>query len=162
VIVVDNARPEDLESMAELAEEMDTFYGATEIEPLDLRSSQISDAIFGDPPVAYLIVARRGETLTGFAAYSFLWPAVGMSSSLYLKEMYVASSARRQGVGKLLMERLFEIALQHQCTRVEWTTDHDNRDAQQFYAALGYRVDESKLFYRAERADLLSSEPPRR
>jgi hypothetical protein len=41
------------------------------------------------------MLAWDGDDLAGFAAYSFLWPAVGLTRSLFLKELYVAEAARR-------------------------------------------------------------------
>jgi GNAT superfamily N-acetyltransferase len=150
MITVNPARPSDISALAQLAEEMDRFYGATEMEPLDLRVSQINDAVFGDPPSAYVLVAWDQDKLVGFASYSFLWPAAGLTRSLYLKELYIAETARRQGVGKLLMQRLYAIAVDRGCSRVEWMTERENTEAQHFYADLGAPVNESKLFYRVE------------
>lgn len=148
MVIVKAAEPGDTEAIARLAEEMDRFYGATDTEPFEPRIRQINEAIFSDSPSAYAILAWGDESLIGFASYSFLWPAVGLTRSLYLKELYIAEKARRRGIGKLLMRRLYEIAIQQDCSRVEWTTDQDNVDAQQFYAELGVAVNRSKLFYR--------------
>ncbi len=52
------------------------------------------------------------------------------------------------------MQHLYDIAVEHSCSRVEWTTDTDNPSAQQFYSELGISVKESKLFYRIEGEDL--------
>ena len=52
MIDVSPARPADLEAIAALLEEMDRFYGATEVEPLEHRMRQIEEAIFGSPPAA--------------------------------------------------------------------------------------------------------------
>jgi ribosomal protein S18 acetylase RimI-like enzyme len=150
MITVNPVRPTDVSALAQLAEEMDRFYGASEIEPMDVRQRQINSAVFSDPPSAYALAAWDGETLVGFVSYSFLWPAIGLTRSLYLKEMYVAETARRKGVGKLLMRNLYDIAIKCDCSRVEWTTDRDNVEAQRFYAELGVSVKESKLFYRIE------------
>jgi GNAT superfamily N-acetyltransferase len=54
----------------------------------------------------------------GIVSYSFLWPAEGLTRSLYLKEVCVAESARRRGVGTALMNALFELAAKHECRRV--------------------------------------------
>jgi GNAT superfamily N-acetyltransferase len=151
---VTHAEPGDIDALARLAEEMDRFYGATEVEPLEARVRQIGEALFQDPPSAHALLARDNGMLAGFASYSFLWPAVGLTRSLYLKELYVTEAAREQGVGKLLMRHLYTIAVNQGCSRVEWTTDQSNLDAQQFYASLGVPVKESKLFYRVEGADL--------
>lgn len=148
--VVIPAEPQHAAAIAGLAEEMDRFYGATGVEPLDLRIRQINDALFGSPPSAYAILAWDDDQLVGFAAYSFLWPAIGLTRSLYLKELYVIEAARKRSVGKLLMRNLYELAVKHECSRVEWMTDLDNPDAQRFYRELGVSIDESKLFYRVE------------
>jgi len=150
VTVVTPAEPAHVEALASLVEEMDRFYGATEVESLDARNRQINDAIFGNPPSAYVLLALDDRGVAGFAAYSFLWPAIGLTRSLYLKELYVVEAARRTGVGKLLMRRLYEIAVKQNCTRVEWTTDCGNPEAQRFYTDLGVPMNESKLFYRIE------------
>jgi GNAT superfamily N-acetyltransferase len=154
VTVVTPAEPAHVEALAALAEEMDRFYGATEAGPLALRIRQINDALFSNPPAAYALVASANDRLVGFASYSFLWPAVGLTRSLYLKELYVTETARRSGRGKLLMHSLFEVAVKHECSRVEWTTDQNNADAQGFYELLGISPNASKLFYRLEGAGL--------
>src|SRR6266567_1135628 len=154
MITIMPAEPVNTIVIAELAEQMDRFYGASESEPLELRIRQINEALFGDPPSAYALLAWDDGQLAGFASYSYLWPAVGLTRSLYLKELYVIETARRKGIGKLLMQRLCDIAAEYDCSRVEWTTDRDNPDAQRFYADLGIPVRESKLFYRIEGDDL--------
>ena len=162
MIFVADAEPGNIEAIAALAEEMDRFYGATDTEPLSARISQIADAIFSDPPAAYALLAWNGDQLVGFAAYSFLWPAVGLTRSLYLKELYVVQACREQGIGKLLMQNLVEIAAKHGCSRVEWTTDEQNRGAQGFYESLGVPRNSSKLFYRLEGDLLRTAEPSSR
>lgn len=142
--------PGHVEAFAALAEEMDRFYGATDVDPLDLRLQQITDALFGNPPTAYALMAWDDDQPVGFASYSFLWPAAGLTRSLFLKELYVAQTARRTGVGKLIMQSLAEIAIKHECSRLEWHTDRPNTEAQRFYTELGVPVDDSKMFYRAQ------------
>jgi GNAT superfamily N-acetyltransferase len=144
------AEPSNIEALAALAKEMDRFYGAAESEPLESRIAQISEAVFNDPPSAYALLAWDKGELVGFASYSFLWPAIGLTRSLYLKELYITEASRRKGIGKLLMQGLCDIAIKNDCSRLEWTTDQDNLQAQQFYDELEVPVMESKLFYRIE------------
>ncbi|MFL6077709.1 MAG: GNAT family N-acetyltransferase [Mycobacteriales bacterium] len=107
--IVKPAQPADAEALAELAEEMDRFYGATEFDPVEVRVRQINEAIFSDPPSAYALLAwNDGGRLVGLASYSYLWPAVGLTRSLFLKELYISES-----VGKQLMHTLYEIAPRH-------------------------------------------------
>lgn len=146
--VVTPAEPQHGQSIAELFEELDRFYGETVLEPFDDRVQQIKEALFGEPPAAYALLAWEGAELVGVACYSFLWPAVRVTRSLFLKELYVAQAYRRTGVGNLLMDGLIDIAKRHNCSRVEWMTDLGNRNAQDFYEARGVEVDTTKLFYR--------------
>jgi GNAT superfamily N-acetyltransferase len=157
LITLTPAAPRDARAIADLAAEMDQFYGETRLDPPEARLGQITETLFGDSPAVYVLLARDGGKLAGFVSYSFLWPAVGLTSSLYLKELYVAAAARRAGVGTLLMRGLFRIAADRACTRVEWTTDDDNPDAQAFYAALGTQPATSKIFYRIAGEDLLKA-----
>lgn len=150
MITLSAARPGDIAAITGLAAEMDRFYGAAELDPLEVRKEQIRAALFADPQPARALLAWDDGKLTGFAAYSFLWPAVGLTASLYLKELYVAESARRSGTGGRLMRGLFGISIENGCSRVEWTTDRDNIPARAFYEALAVDVSSSKLFYRLE------------
>lgn len=153
--LVTAAEPVHVDAVVVLLEELDKFYGETDVEPIDVRVRQINEALFGDPPLAYAVLAWDAEALVGLATYSFLWPAAGLTRSLYLKELYVAEAARGRGVGKLLMDRLIEIATKNSCSRIEWTTDRGNRQAQRFYDKLGVAQNGGKIFYRLEGPDLL-------
>ena len=150
MITVSPAEPRDVAAIAVLLEELGSYYGATEFEPLDRRIIQINEAIFGHPPAAYALLARDGRQVAGLAAYSFLWPAVGATRSLYLKELYVLDAYRRLGIGRLLVRAVFETAAGLGCSRVEWTTDAGNAGAQAFYETLGLPRHPSKVFYRLE------------
>jgi ribosomal protein S18 acetylase RimI-like enzyme len=148
MITLADAAPGDEGKIAALCAGLDLFYGdAPQGTPAE-RAATVRDALFGAPPLAYALLAWDGRDLAGFAAYSFLWPAVGLSASLYLKELYVAAACRQSGVGRLLMDGLGELAARRGLSRVEWTTDTSNEGAQAFYEALGAKPLTSKIFYR--------------
>jgi GNAT superfamily N-acetyltransferase len=147
-VTISPARPADAEDIAVLLAELRRYYGATETAPLAARVRQVSEAVFASPPAAHVLLARARGALAGFAAYTFHWPAAGLARSLYLKELYVSQSHRRQGIGRLLMREIFQTATRHGCCRVEWTADTSNPPAQAFYDGLGVPVYPGKLFYR--------------
>ena len=101
------AGPTDITRIAHLIEEIEGYYGSTDIQPLEQRVTQVEEALFGPQPLASALLAEdeHGEVL-GFAAYSFLWPAAGSTHSLFLKELYVREVARRRGVGAALMDAI--------------------------------------------------------
>jgi GNAT superfamily N-acetyltransferase len=150
VITVSPAEPADAPGIADLLAELSEFYGAQPAGSPAERARQVSDALFASPPAAYALLARDGGKLAGLAAYTFAWPAIGLTRSLYLKELFVAGASRGQGTGRLLMQAVFDTAARLGCSRVEWTTDTGNSQAQSFYAGLGLPVHHGKIFYRVE------------
>lgn len=150
MITVSPAETGDVTAIAALLEELGRYYGASQSESFDRRIGQIKQAIFTSPPAAYTLLARDGSRVAGLAAYSFLWPAIGATRSLYLKELFVPGAYRGRGVGTLLMQAVFETAAGSGCSRIEWTTDAGNAAARAFYAKLGLHRHSSKVFYRVE------------
>lgn len=150
MITLAPGKPVDVNAMALLLSELDQYYGGERVEPTPERVRQIHEAVFGPKPAADVLLAWDDDQLVGFASYSFLWPAAGVTSSLFLKELYVVEASRRHGVGRILMNELSRIALENGCSRVEWHADSENPTAQRFYATLGVPSDDSKLFYRLD------------
>jgi GNAT superfamily N-acetyltransferase len=150
VITLAPAKPADVAAMASLLAELDEYYGGTREEPSDERLHLISDAVSGPSPSAHVLLAWDDDRLVGLASYSFLWPAAGVTRSIFLKELYVVKQSRHRGVGQLLMSELCRIALDNDCSRVEWAADTDNPIALQFYETLGVPPNQTKLFYRLD------------
>jgi ribosomal protein S18 acetylase RimI-like enzyme len=69
---------------------------------------------------------------------------------MFLKELFIRETDRRRSMAELLMQRLFDIARQQGCGRVEWQTERDNTSAQRFYEALSAKIHDGKVFYRME------------
>lgn len=148
MITLAAARPDDAVQLAGLMDELEQFYGGTPTESLETKVAQISEALFADPPAAEAMLAWDGDKLVGFASYSFHWPAAGFTTSLFLKELYVAQAYRRTGIGKQMMAALEQVARAKRCSRFEWGTDTDNEAAQRFYASLGASPVNGKVAYR--------------
>ena len=141
---------------------MDKFYGGDALEPAGSKVRSLDSVLFSRTPAAHAILAWDGTELVGMAAYSFLWPAMRATVSLYLKELYVRQDHRRSGIGRLLMRHLFTYASDHGCSRMEWTADEDNTGARRFYENLGVQANPSKVFYRAENLGALAAAPDER
>jgi GNAT superfamily N-acetyltransferase len=125
-----DAQPGDEAAIVALHAELDEFYGVTSPDgPADERVNRVRAALFGDPAAGRALLAWDGSALAGFAGYSFIWPSSALTTSLYLKELYVATAYRRSGTGRMLMKRLLQIARERGCTRVEWTADTPNAGA---------------------------------
>jgi GNAT superfamily N-acetyltransferase len=147
VVHIERATATDTETISLILGEVEAYYGGKNT-PAD--QAQIRAALFGDGPVATVLLAWEGEEVLGLAAVSLLWPAAGAQSSLYLKELFVREPARRRGVARQLMTAVRAEAMAAGCTRVEWTADRDNPTALALYQALGFQQHNGKAFYRWE------------
>jgi GNAT superfamily N-acetyltransferase len=155
VITLRHAESRDLSAVADLLYEVEQFYGATELPPREQWEEQISSLLFSDSEAARVLLAIVDAVPQGFASYSFLWPAAGVSKSLFLKELYVRDDYRKRGVGMSLISHLSSIAVETGSSRVEWTTDLSNVGAQNFYDKLGATPASNKIIYRVEGDDLI-------
>ncbi|PSN63250.1 acyl-CoA N-acyltransferase [Corynespora cassiicola Philippines] len=78
---------------------------------------------------AFAMVIRdpvKEDAFLGFAHY-FLIPSLKTEKpNMHLSDLYVAESARRQGLGKKLILMVAEEARKRDCYRLQWVTPHDN------------------------------------
>lgn len=155
MVTVTPAELTDVPGIVALLEELERFYGTTEFPSIAQREADVRAALFG-PGAPMVWLARDSGGVVGLASCSYLWPAAGVSRSLFLKELYVGESVRRGGVGRELMRAVFAAAVAAGCSRVEWQTELGNTVARDFYAALGAQVLDGKIAFRVD-GDLLAA-----
>jgi GNAT superfamily N-acetyltransferase len=148
VIDLRYAIADDVPAVVELVEDLDRFYGTTDFPGRPEREQHVRRLLSGPLPAARVVLALDNAHAIALATYSLLWPAAGVTASLYLKELYVRPTHRRHGIGTQLLAYLAGIAVDAGYTRIEWTTDRANTDAQAFYAQLGAKINGGKIMYR--------------
>jgi GNAT superfamily N-acetyltransferase len=102
----------------------------------------------GRPAGAELLLAQDRGSVLGFAAFAPIYPGPGLLPGFFLKELYVAISARGGGVGVALMRELARLALERGFTRIDFTAARDDRRLRRFYEELGAEAHPEKVFYR--------------
>lgn len=113
----------------------------------------VSD-ILGPESGVRIVVAMDGEVVAGLATISLMYPAPDERGQLYMKDIYVCEAWRGRGVGEQIMRFLARYAVSRQCIRFDWTTEDWNAGAMAFYARLGARPVEEKVYYRLAGQDL--------
>jgi len=93
--------------------------------------------LFGPNPRAHALIAEVDGQIAGFALYFFNFSTFLGKPGLYLEDLYVRPTFRGRGFGRLLMQRLAQIALQNECGRFEWWVLDWNAPAIKFYRSLG-------------------------
>ena len=93
--------------------------------------------LFGDRPMAEVILARAGGEPVGFALFFANFSTFLGRPGIYLEDLYVRESARGRGIGTALLTHLARVALERGWGRVEWAVLDWNRPALEFYRRLG-------------------------
>lgn len=111
----------------------------------------------GSPLHLVVAVDTHGIVL-GFAAiffvHSLVEPAPENSRQCTLKELFVRSSGRSQGVGKSVMAWVARYALEKGCSRIDWPVNAANHRGIAFYEELGGERQRERLSYRLSMAGM--------
>jgi GNAT superfamily N-acetyltransferase len=93
--------------------------------------------LFGEHPRAEVLIAEVDGAAAGFALFFHNFSTFVGKPGLYLEDLFVRPAFRGHGLGKRLMARLAQIALERDCGRFEWSVLDWNTPAIDFYRSLG-------------------------
>jgi len=96
--------------------------------------------LFGSPRYIEAILAEYGEETVGFALYFHNYSTFLTKPGMYLEDLFVLPEYRRQGIGKAILAKLAQIAIERDCGRLEWSVLDWNLPAQAFYRSMGASI----------------------
>lgn len=110
------------------------FYGREGVMALPLEITMMTWARFFDAyePVHALVAESAGELL-GLTHYLFHRNTIQIEPSCYLQDLFTLPAARGRGVGRALIEAVYEQARSVGVTRVYWHTHETNLVAMRLY-----------------------------
>jgi len=116
------------------------FYGrsgatALKREITDLTWSRFFDAY--EP--MHAMVAESGGELLGLVHYLFHRSTITVEPDCYLRDLFTVDAARGKGVGRALIEGVYQQAKLAGLSRVYWQTHETNVTAQQLYNRVAER-----------------------
>ena len=97
----------------------------------------LRETLFGEAPVAEVILAREGDDTAGFALWFRSYSTFLARPGIYLEDLFVFPAWRGRGIGTLLLGELARIAVVRGYGRLEWAVLDWNADAIRFYHSLG-------------------------
>jgi GNAT superfamily N-acetyltransferase len=77
--------------------------------------------------------AFRGEQLLGIVHYLYHYSTWTIGPYCYLQDLFTIEAARGQGVGRALIEAVYQAASAHNASRVYWLTHETNTQAMILY-----------------------------
>ena len=147
------AGPADVPVIAELIRELARF------EKLEgevrMTEDLLTKNLFGPRPYAETLLAEDGGAVVGFALFFHNFSTFLAQPGIYLEDLFVVPEQRGQGIGRALLERLAQIALERECGRLEWAVLDWNRAAIGFYERLGATPNSDWTVYRLTGESLL-------
>ncbi|TXI47865.1 MAG: GNAT family N-acetyltransferase [Lysobacter sp.] len=93
--------------------------------------------LFGPTPRAEVLIVEVEGKPAGFALFFHNFSTFVGKPGLYLEDLFVRPAFRGRGLGKRLMVRLAQIAVERDCGRFEWSVLDWNTPAIDFYRSLG-------------------------
>ena len=100
----------------------------------------LKEHLFGSPRYVEAILALYKGQAVGFALFFYNYSTFLTKPGIYLEDLFVLPEYRRQGIGKALLIKLAQIALERNCGRLEWSVLDWNESAQAFYRRMGASI----------------------
>ena len=124
----------DYEQWLPLWEAYNAFYGRSGPTALPTEIMQTTWARFFDAyePVHALVAETDGK-LVGLVHYLFHRSTIAIEPSCYLQDLFTNEASRGRGVGKALIEAVYEQARVAGLGRVYWQTHETNLTAMRLY-----------------------------
>jgi GNAT superfamily N-acetyltransferase len=157
----------DVPIILELIRDLATYERAP--DEVTATEEQLVDVLFGERPVAEVLLAFEAESPVGFAVYFYNFSTWLGRAGLYLEDLFVKPEKRGKGYGRALLVELAKIARDRGCGRMEWAVLDWNEPAIKFYRALGakpmnewtvFRLTRDEIAKLADAADTAASTQP--
>jgi len=148
------AHVEDVPIILELIRDLATYERAP--DEVTATEEQLVDVLFGERPVAEVLLAFEGRSPVGFAVYFYNFSTWLGRPGLYLEDLFVKPEKRGKGYGRALLVELAKIARDRKCGRMEWAVLDWNEPAITFYRALGAKPMHEWTVFRLTRDGIAS------
>jgi len=137
-ILVRPARPEDAALLLQLFAELAEYEQLSDLMRADER--KLSEALFGQHPLADALIAERVGQPAGYALYFTTFSSFLASPGIWLEDLFVRPAHRRFGVGRTLLSAVAAHTRARGGERLEWAALDWNELALGFYRGLGART----------------------
>jgi GNAT superfamily N-acetyltransferase len=136
-MIVRPVEPPDFDRWLPLWNGYNRFYDLPSL-PADV--TRATWARFSDPAVPmHALVAEDGDHLVGLAHYLYHGSTWSIEPVCYLRDLFTAERARSRGVGRALIQSVYDRARADGAARVYWQTHETNGVARALYDRLAQR-----------------------
>ncbi|MBD2665882.1 hypothetical protein B6N60_00332 [Richelia sinica FACHB-800] len=137
-LVVRFAKPSDCTTLFELIQGLAEYEKLT--HAVTGNAQMLQEHLFGTPKYIEAIIAEIEGKAVGCGIFFHTYSTFLTKPGIHLEDIFVLPAYRRQGIGKALLTKVAQIAVERNCGRLEWTVLDWNEPAQSFYLSLGAKI----------------------
>jgi GNAT superfamily N-acetyltransferase len=100
----------------------------------------LKEHLFGSPRYVEAILAEYAGQAVGFALFFHNYSTFLTKPGIYLEDLFVLPEYRQQGIGRELITKIAQIAVERGCGRLEWSVLDWNEPAIAFYRRIGATI----------------------
>ena len=100
----------------------------------------LKEHLFGSHKYIEAILAESAGQAVGFALFFHNYSTFLTKPGISLEDLFVLPEYRRQGIGKALITKVAQIAVERDCGRLEWSVLDWNESAKAFYRSMGASI----------------------
>ncbi|MGC9150624.1 MAG: GNAT family N-acetyltransferase [Microbacter sp.] len=134
-ITIRKATPEDFSFILSMIKELATFEKAA--DKVTNRVEQMKE----EQDFFHCLIAETNDHEPVAIALYFFAYYTWVGKSLYLDDLYVRESYRKQGIATQLLHAVFDVARREKCHRVRWQVLNWNENALSLYRKFGATID---------------------
>ena len=133
-IEVRSARRDDFPAWKELWDGYNAFYGRSGETALPLEVTRTTwSRFFDEYEPMHALVAEGDGQLLGLTHFLYHRTTIQVNPTCYLQDLFTTETARGRGVGRALIEAVYQRARAAGAGRVYWQTHESNTVAMQLY-----------------------------
>jgi GNAT superfamily N-acetyltransferase len=140
------AAPRDVGDITRMIHALAEFEHAA--EQCTVTETQISTALFGDPPTVHGHVAEVDGQIAAMALWFVSFSTWDGVAGIYLEDLFVRPGFRRGGLARALLAALARECLAKGYTRLSWAVLNWNSDAIALYDGVGAEPQRQWTTYR--------------
>jgi GNAT superfamily N-acetyltransferase len=129
-IIIRKGLPTDIENTLHLVKELAAYENAP--NEVEVTVEEMTNWGFGSDKIFDFYVAEKNNTIVGIAIYYYKY-STWKGKCLFLEDIIVTESQRGKGIGKLLFNKVIEVAKETTVRRMEWQVLDWNKPAIDFY-----------------------------
>ncbi|ARV60358.1 GNAT family N-acetyltransferase [Nostocales cyanobacterium HT-58-2] len=104
------------------------------------NAMELKEHLFGSRKYVEAILAEYAGQAVGFALFFHNYSTFLTKPGIYLEDLFVLPEYRREGVGRALLIKIAQIAIERGCGRLEWSVLDWNEPAIAFYRRMGATI----------------------